>query len=193
VDGPTRPRPDDPHDPDRTAGLRADRAALPGRGPGQRAAHPGHRQGPQAAHHAADPAHNTDVLRRWTKERAGTAGQPLFTASRGRALSRDAVALLVSRHAKTANRSCPPRQANLVKRGPVESGQYTSFAFQQVLDDHQVLGSIGSVGDAYDNALAESFVDSFKTELIADRVWSSRSWARWGSSRGVRALRLSGA
>jgi len=38
-----------------------------------------------------------------------------------------------------------------------------------------VLPSIGSVGDAYDNALAESFVDSFKTELIADRVWRSRS------------------
>jgi putative transposase len=38
-----------------------------------------------------------------------------------------------------------------------------------------VLGSIGSVGDAYDNALAESFVDSFKTELIADRVWKSRT------------------
>jgi putative transposase len=48
--------------------------------------------------------------------------------------------------------------------------QYTSFAFQQVLDDHHVLGSIGSVGDAYDNALAESFVDTFKTELITDRV-----------------------
>jgi transposase InsO family protein len=28
--------------------------------------------------------------------------------------------------------------------------QYTSYAFQQVLDDHDVLGSIGSVGDAYD-------------------------------------------
>jgi transposase InsO family protein len=53
--------------------------------------------------------------------------------------------------------------------------QYTSHAFQQVLDDHHVLGSIGSVGDAYDNALAESFVDSFKTELIADRVWRTRS------------------
>jgi hypothetical protein len=38
-----------------------------------------------------------------------------------------------------------------------------------------VLGSIGSVGDALDNALAESFVDSFKTELIADRVWRTRS------------------
>jgi putative transposase len=38
-----------------------------------------------------------------------------------------------------------------------------------------VLASVGSVGDAYDNAMAESFVDSFKTELIADRVWRSRT------------------
>ena len=51
--------------------------------------------------------------------------------------------------------------------------QYTSADYTQVLDDHQVLASVGSVGDAYDNALAESFVDSFKTELIADRVWRS--------------------
>ena len=53
--------------------------------------------------------------------------------------------------------------------------QYTSAAYTQVLDDHHVLASIGSVGDAYDNALAESFVDSYKTELISDRVWRSRS------------------
>jgi len=74
-----------------------------------------------------------------------------------------------------------------VLRRPVDPGQYTSFAFNQVLDDHGVLASIGSVGDAYDNALAESFVDSFKTELIADRVWRTRSqlelaiveWVAW--------------
>src|SRR6266571_1656049 len=53
--------------------------------------------------------------------------------------------------------------------------QYTSIDYTQTLDDHGVLASVGSVGDAYDNALAESFVDSFKTELIADRVWQSRS------------------
>jgi putative transposase len=53
--------------------------------------------------------------------------------------------------------------------------QYTSAAYTQALDDHRVLASVGSVGDAYDNAMAESFVDSFKTELIADRVWRSRS------------------
>jgi transposase InsO family protein len=60
-------------------------------------------------------------------------------------------------------------------RRPVELGQYTSFDYSQTLDDHRVLASIGSVGDAYDNALAESFVDTFKTELIRDRVWRSRS------------------
>ena len=43
------------------------------------------------------------------------------------------------------------------------------------LADHGVLASVGSVGDAYDNALAESFGDSIKTELISDRVWRSRS------------------
>jgi Integrase core domain len=44
----------------------------------------------------------------------------------------------------------------------------------QTLVDHRVLVSVGSVGDACDNALAESVVDFFKTELIADRVWRSR-------------------
>ena len=53
--------------------------------------------------------------------------------------------------------------------------QYTSIDYTQTLADHRVLASVGSVGDAYDNALAESFVDSFKTELIRDRVWRSRS------------------
>jgi putative transposase len=53
--------------------------------------------------------------------------------------------------------------------------QYTSGDYTQTLEDHGVLASVGSVGDAYDNAMAESFVDSFKTELIADRVWTSRS------------------
>jgi len=65
--------------------------------------------------------------------------------------------------------------------------QYTSYAFNQVLDDHGVLASIGSVGDAYDNSMAESFVDTFKTELIADRVWRTQTqlelaiveWVAW--------------
>jgi putative transposase len=76
----------------------------------------------------------------------------------------------------------------VVGAGRSDAGsQYTSYAFRQVLDDHHVLASIGSVGDAYDNALAESFVDTFKTELIRDRVWRTRiqlelaivEWVAW--------------
>ncbi len=56
-------------------------------------------------------------------------------------------------------------------RGPVEPGQYTSDDYTQTLDDPVLARSLGSTGDCCDNALAESFVDSFKTELISDRVW----------------------
>jgi len=55
--------------------------------------------------------------------------------------------------------------------------QYTSADYTQTLDANALAASVGSTGDAYDNALAESFVDSFKTELIADRVWRTHSQA----------------
>ena len=44
--------------------------------------------------------------------------------------------------------------------------QFTSFAFTQRLVDAGADPSIGSVGDAYDNALAESTIGLYKTELI---------------------------
>ena len=53
--------------------------------------------------------------------------------------------------------------------------QYTSTDYTQLLDDHRVLASVGTVGDCYDNALSESFVDSYKTELVADRVWRTQA------------------
>jgi putative transposase len=62
--------------------------------------------------------------------------------------------------------------------------QYTSEQFTVALAEHDILASMGSVGDAYDNSMAESLVDTFKTELIADRVWRTRAQlevaiARW--------------
>jgi putative transposase len=72
--------------------------------------------------------------------------------------------------------STRPRGADVALVHHSDRGsQYTSIEFTQVLDDHEVLQSVGSVGDAYDNALAESFVDTIKTELIADRVWRTRT------------------
>ena len=56
-----------------------------------------------------------------------------------------------------------------------QGSQYTAEEYTQALSDHLVLASVGSVGDCYDNALSESFVDSYKTELIADRVWRTNA------------------
>jgi transposase InsO family protein len=52
--------------------------------------------------------------------------------------------------------------------------QYTSMRYTQRLEDLAIAPSVGSVGDAYDNAMAESFVSSLKRELIKGRVFASR-------------------
>jgi hypothetical protein len=42
----------------------------------------------------------------------------------------------------------------------VHTTQYTSYAFQQVLDDHAVLGSIGSIGDTYETQSTMPVLDA---------------------------------
>ena len=79
-------------------------------------------------------------------------------------------ALRMALGTRAARRGLPARRTH--RHGAANTPRYD---YTQVLDDHRVLASVGSVGDAYDNALAESFVDSFKTELIADRVWRTRA------------------
>jgi putative transposase len=52
--------------------------------------------------------------------------------------------------------------------------QYTSIAFTERLGEVGVTPSIGTVGDAYDNALAETVIGLFKTELInPNRPWKT--------------------
>jgi putative transposase len=47
--------------------------------------------------------------------------------------------------------------------------QYTAIAFTQRLTEAGIDASVGTVGDAYDNALAESVIGLYKTELIKPR------------------------
>jgi len=63
-------------------------------------------------------------------------------------------------------------------RRPVESAQYTSWAIGRTLRDSGILQSMGSRGDAYDNAQAGSFMSTLKTELIDRRSWPTRDDAR---------------
>ena len=54
-------------------------------------------------------------------------------------------------------------------RPPVEPGQYTSVLYSERLASHGIAPSIGSVGDAFDNAMAESGIGLYKTEPIRRR------------------------
>ena len=51
-------------------------------------------------------------------------------------------------------------------RRSVESAQYTSISFTNRLAQAGAQPSVGTVGDALDNALAETTIGLYKTELI---------------------------
>jgi len=52
--------------------------------------------------------------------------------------------------------------------------QYTSWAFGHRLRDAGLLGSMGRVGSAYDNAMMESFFGTLQRELLDRRQWATR-------------------
>lgn len=54
--------------------------------------------------------------------------------------------------------------------------QYTSLAFTETLKEANITGSIGSVGDALDNALMESTIGLYKTEVID---FERPTWTSW--------------
>jgi transposase InsO family protein len=56
--------------------------------------------------------------------------------------------------------------------------QYTSLSFSKRLEDEGLLPSMGRAGSAYDNALAECFVTTLKTELLYRDTWPTRQAAR---------------
>ena len=75
---------------------------------------------------------------------------------------------------------------------PVEPSQYTSIALTSHLDIRRITASIGSVGDAYDNAMMETGNGLYKTECIRttlfhegpyrdirDVEYATSGWVRW--------------
>ena len=55
-----------------------------------------------------------------------------------------------------------------------QGSQYVSLAFGQKARDAGIAVSMGSRGDAYDNAVAESFFATLKKELVHRRSWPTR-------------------
>ena len=59
-----------------------------------------------------------------------------------------------------------------------QGSQYISIAFGNRCKEMNVRPSMGTVGDAYDNAMAESFFATLECELIARRKWETKTKAR---------------
>jgi putative transposase len=73
-------------------------------------------------------------------------------------------------------------------RRPLEPGQYRSIRYTERLAEAGIEGSVGNRGDSYDNALAESVIGLFKTEVIRhagpwrglDEVeFATLDWVAW--------------
>ena len=52
--------------------------------------------------------------------------------------------------------------------------QFTSWAFGRRLRDAGLLGSMGTVGDCYDNSMMESFFGTLQLELLDEHTWATR-------------------
>jgi len=79
-----------------------------------------------------------------------------------------------------------------VLRQPVDFAQYTSIRYTERLGEAGAVASVGSRGDSYDNAMAESTIGLYKAELIhARRPWrniehvefATLAWVDWWNNR----------
>jgi putative transposase len=69
-------------------------------------------------------------------------------------------------------RRCPPAGQTVAHSD--HASQYTSWAFGRRLRGAGLLGSMGSIGDCYDNSVAESFFGTLQLELLDEHRWATR-------------------
>ena len=63
--------------------------------------------------------------------------------------------------------------------------QYVSYAFRQRLVDTGITASLGSDGDSFDNAMAESWFGTIKVELLYRHIWRTRHKAEMAIFRWI--------
>ena len=76
------------------------------------------------------------------------------------------------------NMALQTRKPQAVIHHSDQGSQYTSIAFGERCKKMGVRPSMGTVGDAYDNAMAESFFASLECELIDRKTWQTKTEAR---------------
>jgi transposase InsO family protein len=100
------------------------------------------------------------------------------TAAVAAALAHGRERRLIGGHPQRRLTSFSRQPTNTALRRPLESAQYTSVALGARCKEAGVRPSTGSVGDAYDNAMCESFFATLECELIDRRRFRTHSEAR---------------
>jgi len=77
---------------------------------------------------------------------------------------------------RKAIRQCRPKAGVLFHSD--RGTQYTSYAFQELMEEYGFIRSMNSSGNCYDNALMESFFHTLKTELVYFEKYQTRQEAR---------------
>jgi transposase InsO family protein len=70
-------------------------------------------------------------------------------------------------------RSGASKCAPLARSTTATRAHYTSFAFTRRLASEGLVGSMGTVGDALDNAMCESLIGTMKIEKLNRQPWRS--------------------
>jgi putative transposase len=100
------------------------------------------------------------------------------------ACSRKVVGWAMENHLRTElvlaaiNMALTQRRPQQVIHHSDRGTQYTSFAFGKRCQEMNVMPSVGSVGDAYDNAMAESFFATLECELLNRRSFQTQAEAK---------------
>ena len=97
-----------------------------------------------------------------------------------------------SRSSRNVARKSTPPESPLDKQKGVRGSQYVSIKYTERLAEAGIEPSVGSVGDSYDNALAETINGLYKAEIIhRRRPWRSfeavefatLEWVDWFNNR----------
>lgn len=80
---------------------------------------------------------------------------------------------------------------------PIESAQYRALRYARILEEADAVASVGSRGDAFDNAMAEALNSLYKHELIfldgpchgrSDVEAATAAWVHWFNTGRVHSM-----
>ena len=111
---------------------------------------------------------------------------------RRRAQQPDPARPSAGRHPPKPSTSIYAHSNKPVLRRPIEPGQYLSIRYTERLAEAGAVNSVGSKGDSYDNALAETIIGLYKAELVRNRgpwrglddlEYATLEWVDWFNNR----------